>query len=61
MKVFAYTNDITVFLSHFSDITALQLVFARYEMSETKINSERSEGLQLSAYEGSIPLPVPFH
>ena len=60
-KVSAYTDDITIFVSHRMDILAVKEVVVRYEkVAGTKINFDKSEGLQLGAWRGAILLPGPF-
>ena len=50
----AYADDITVFESRRFDIK----VVAKYEqIAEAKINFDKSKGLQLGAWRGSVPLP----
>ena len=45
-KVFAYSNDITIFVSHQSDINAMKKVVERYEeVAGAKINFNKSKGL----------------
>ena len=56
-----YTADITVSVSHFSNIVEVQQVLTRYEkISWAKMNVRKSESLQLGAWRGGILLPRPF-
>ena len=60
-KVSAYADDMTVFVSHLLDLTAMKKVVARYEhIAGVKINFDKSEGLQFGAWKGSTTLPGPF-
>ena len=50
-KVSAYANNITVFVSHRSEIKAMKKAVERYEkVVKAKINFDKSEGLQLGAW-----------
>ena len=61
MKVPAYADDITVFVSRRSDIKAVKKAVERYEeVAGTKINFNKSESLQFGAWRGDVPLPGPF-
>ena len=58
-SVFTSTHDITVFVSRHLDTKAVKNTGARYEkIAGVKINFDKSEGLQLGAWRGCIPLPV---
>ena len=60
-KVSASADCITVFVSCCLDIKAVKAV-ARYEqIAGANINFDRSEGLWLGAWRGSVSLPGPFH
>ena len=60
-KVSAYADDITVFVSRCLDIKAVKKAVARYEQIEgANVNFDMSEGLQLRACRGGVPLPGPF-
>ena len=60
-KVFAYADDITVFVSRFLDIKAMKKAVARYEqIAGAKINFDKSKGLQLGSWRGGDPLPGPL-
>ena len=61
VKVSAYTNDITVFVSLDLDILAVKKAVERYEeVAGAKINFDKSEGVRLGAWRGGVPLPGPF-
>ena len=61
-KVSTYADDITVFVSCCLDIKAVKKVVARYEqIARANIHSDKSEGLQLGARRGGIPLLGSFH
>ena len=52
--VSVFADDITVFVSRRLDIKALEMLVAEYErIAGTKVNFDKSEGLQLSAWRGS--------
>ena len=59
-KISAFA-DITVFVSGRRDIVAVKEAVARYEkIAGAKANFDKSEGLRLGAWTGSVPLPGPF-
>ena len=51
-KISAFADDIMVFVSRRRDIVAVK---------EANVNFDKSEGLRLGAWKGSVPLPGPFH
>ena len=60
-KISAFADDITVFVSRRRDIVAVKEAVARYEkVAGAKVNFDKSEGLRLGAWRGSVPLPGPF-
>ena len=60
-KISAFADDITVFVSGRWDIVAVKEAVARYEkVAGAKVNFDKSEGLRLGAWRGSVPLPGPF-
>ena len=60
-KISAFADDITVFVYRRLDILAVKMAVARYEkVAGAKVNFDKSEGLQLGAWMGSVPLPGPF-
>ena len=60
-KVSVYADDITVFVSRRMDILAMKKAVERYEkLAGATVNFDKSEGLQLGAWRGAIPLPGPF-
>ena len=60
-RVSAFADDITVFVSLRSDIRAVKKAVAKYEeVARAKVNFDKSEGLQLGAGRGGVPLPGPF-
>ena len=67
-KVSAFSDDITVFVSHRPDIKAVKKAVGEYERTAgAKVNFDKSEGLRLGALEeyrypskGSDTLPGPF-
>ena len=60
-KISAFTNDITVFVSWRRDIVAVKEAVARYEkVAGAKVNFDKSEGLLLDAWRGSVPQPGSF-
>ena len=60
-KVSAYTDDITVFVSHCLDTKVVKKVVAKYKhITGVKINFDKSEGLWLHAERGGDSLPWPF-
>ena len=60
-RVSVFADDITVFVSCRPDIKAVKKAVAEYEqIARTKVNFDKSEGLQLSAWRGSDTLPWPF-
>ena len=60
-KISAFADYITVFMSRRLDIVAVKEAVARYEKVEgAKVNFDKSEGLRLGAWRGSIPLLGPF-
>ena len=61
-KVSAFADDITLFVSRRSDIKAAKKVVVKYEqVTGTKVNFDKSEGLRLGAWRGGVPLSGPFH
>ena len=60
-KISAFADDITVFVSRRRDILAVKEAVASYEkVAGAKVNFDKSEGLWLGAWRGSVPLPGPF-
>ena len=60
-RVSAFTDDITVFVSHWLDIIAVKKAVSEYErIAGAKVNFDKSEGLRLGAWRGSNTLPGPF-
>ena len=60
-KISAFADDITVFVSRRRDILAVKEVVASYKnVAGAKVNFDKSEGLWLGAWRGSVPLPGPF-
>ena len=60
-KVSAYVDNITVFMPHRLAIKAVKKAVARYEQrAGAKVNFDKSEGLRLGSWRGSVPLPGPF-
>ena len=60
-RVSAFTDDITVFVSHRLDMKAVKKAVVEYErITGAKVNFDRSEGLWLGAWRGSNTLPEPF-
>ena len=60
-RVSAFTDDITVFVSHRLDIEAMKEVVVEYEqIAGAKVNFDKSEGLRLGAWRGSNTLAGPF-
>ena len=60
-KISAFANNITVFVSRRRDILAVKEVVVRYKkVAGAKVNFDKSEGLRLDAWRGSIPLPGPI-
>ena len=58
VKVSAYADGITIFVSRLSDIEAVKMAVARYEqIAGAKIYFDKSIGLRW----GGVPLPGPFH
>ena len=55
-RVSTYADDITVFVSHRSDIKAVKKVVKRYEVAGAKINFDKSEGLRLGAWRCGVTL-----
>ena len=61
VKISAFADDITVFVSSRLDILAVKMAVARYKkVAGAKVNFDKSEGLRLGAWRGSVPLPEPF-
>ena len=57
MKVSAYANDITVFVSHQLDILAVKKAVERYKkVADAKINIDKSKGLWLGAWRSGVSL-----
>ena len=60
-RVYAFTDDITVFVSCRLDIKAVKKAVSEYErIAGAKVNFDKSEGLRLGAWRGSNTLPGPF-
>ena len=60
-KISAFADDITVFVSRRRDIVAVKEAVAKYEkVAGVKVNFDKSEGLRLGAWRGSVLLPGPF-
>ena len=60
-KISAFADDITVFVLRCRDIVAVKEAVARYgKVASAKVNFDKSEGLRLGAWRGSVPLPEPF-
>ena len=60
-RVSAFADDITVIVSRRLDIKAVKKAGVEYErITGAKVNFNKSEGLQLSAWRGSNTLPEPF-
>ena len=60
-KVFAFADDLTVFVSRPQNIEAMKKAVAGYErIAGAKVNFDKSEGLQLGAWTGRDTLPGPF-
>ena len=60
-RVFAFADDITVFVSRCLDIKAMKEAVVEYErIAGAKVNFDKSEGLRLGAWRGSNTFPVPF-
>ena len=60
-RVFAFPDDITVFVSHRLDIKAVKKAVGEYErIAGAKVNFDKSKGLRLGAWTGSNTLPGPF-
>ena len=60
-KISAFADDITVFVSRHRDILAVKEAVVRYEkVAGAKFNFDKSEGLRLGFWIGSVPLPGPF-
>ena len=60
-KISKFADDITVFVSRRRDIVAVKETVSRYEkVAGAKVNFDKSEGLRLGAWRGSVPLPGPF-
>ena len=54
-------DDITVFVSRRWDILAVKEAVSNYKkVAGAKVNFDKSEGLRLGAWRGSVPLPGPF-
>ena len=59
--VFAFADDITVFVSRQLDIEAVKEAVVEYEqIAGAKVNFDKSECLRLGAWRGSNTLPGPF-
>ena len=60
-KVSVFADDIAVFLSRRLDIKAVKKAVGEYEwIAGTKVNFDKSEGLQLGFWRCSDTLPGPF-
>ena len=60
-KISAFADDITDFVFRRRDILAVKEAVARYEkVAGAKVNFDKSEGMRLGAWRGSVPLPGPF-
>ena len=60
-KISAFADDMTIFVSSRLDIIAVKKAAEKYEkVAGAKVNFDKSEGLWLSAWRGSVPLPGPF-
>ena len=60
-KIFAFADDITVFVSRRRDIVSVKEAVAKYEkVAGAKVNFDKSEGLRLGDWRGSVLLPGPF-
>ena len=60
-KISAFADDITVSVSSRLDILVVKMAVERYEkVAGAKVNFDKSEGLRLGAWTGSVPLPGPF-
>ena len=59
-KISAFADDIMVFVSGCWDILVVKEVVTRYEKVGAKVNFDKSEGLRLGTWRGSIPLPGLF-
>ena len=60
-SVFAFADEITVFVSRRLDIEAVKEVVVEYErIAGAKVNFDKSEGFRLGAWRGSNTLPGPF-
>ena len=61
VRVSAFADDITVFVSRHLDIKAMKKAVGEDErIAGAKVNFDKSEGLQLGAWRGSDTLPGPF-
>ena len=61
VKIFAYADDITVFMSSRLDILAVKKAVKSYEkVAGAKVNFDKSEGLWLGAWRWGDPLPGSF-
>ena len=60
-KISAFTDDITVIVSRRHDIVAVKEAVPRYEkVAGAKVNFDKTEGLGLVSWRGSVPLPGLF-
>ena len=60
-RVFAFADDITVFVSCRLDIKAVKEAVVEYErIAGAKVNFDKSKGLWLGVWRGSNTLPGPF-
>ena len=61
-RVSTFADDITVLVSCCLDIRAVKKAVGEYkQIAGAKVNFDKSESLQLSAWRGSNTLPGPFH
>ena len=60
-RVSTFADDITVFVSHRSDIEAVKKAVVRYELvAGAKVNFNKIKGLWLDAWRGGVSLLGPF-
>ena len=60
-RVSAFADDNTVFVSRCLDIKAVKEAVVEYDrIAGAKVNFDKSEGLRLGAWRGSVLLPGPF-
>ena len=61
IKISAFADDITVFVSSRMDIVVVRMAVERYEkVAGAKVNFDKSEGLRLGAGVRERALPGPF-